>query len=238
MCLWTLISFCQPALGRSRGTLLLVISAILLCPPAIGSRDLPLRPLPAPWDHRHICACVTRLLKHGPTLISKVSILTLGNDNSGANFKGIFHLQEAKIFSKQQHQGYICLKNFSRRGSPFVHFMFPFTFRSIFLLSSSVFCVSSCCVTPFPLPRKCWVPYRPVSHNWECIQRPLVQEVGSNPKKPWTSKFENTLWMAFSYRRFQVEFVFGLKEFIQVFTNIQLSELAGMWKPPSHNQLL
>lgn len=151
----------------------------------------------SPWAHRHICTYVTGLLKHSK-LISKVSVLTQGNDNCNSDFTGIFHLQEAKLFLKQRHQGNICLKNFNWRSCPFGHFMFPFNSRSISLLFQAVFCASCCCVTPFPLPHKCWVPYRPISHNWECIQRPLVQEAGSNPKKPWTSKFENIVWMVFS----------------------------------------
>lgn len=61
----------------------------------------------------------------------------------------------------------------------------------------------------------------PVSHSQEGIQRPLVQEARQNPKKPWTGELENTPWKAFSACFFQEEFVFGLKEFIQVFTNTQ-----------------
>lgn len=144
--------------------------------------------------------------------------------------KVFFSLPEAKnLFKAATSREYLLYKKFSRRSWSFVHFMVPFNFRlGVFFLppppppffQAGFFYVSSCCVTPSPLPCKCWVPCRAISHNWDWIQRPLVQEVGWNPKKPWSSEFENSLWMGFSYCRFQVEFVFGLKEFIQVFTNI------------------
>lgn len=134
--------------------------------------------------------------------------------------KVFFIREEPRSFQSSDIKGLFVLKILAGGDGYLYTLCFLLTSSRFFALAGRVFCVSSCCVTPFPLPSKRWAPYRPRSHNWECIQRPLVQEVGSNPKKPWSSKLENTGWMAFSCCCFQVEFVFGLKEFIQVLTNI------------------
>lgn len=79
--------------------------------------------------------------------------------------------------------------------------------------------MSISCVTCSLLPLRCPGPQQ--GRSREGVQRPLVQEARQNPKKPWTGELENTPWKAFSACFFQEEFVFGLKEFIQVFTNTQ-----------------